>query len=44
MDYRDLKGSAPGMRVEDGHLIIASIQKNSEGYYVTTLMNVISLI
>lgn len=22
MDYRDLKGSAPGMRVEDGNLVI----------------------
>jgi len=34
-----LKASAPGMRVEDGHLIIASIQKNSEGYYLCEANN-----
>jgi Down syndrome cell adhesion protein len=39
MDYRDLKGSAPGMRVEDGNLVIAAIPKQAEGYYLCEANN-----
>ena len=39
MDYRDLKGYGPGMRVEDGHLVIAAIPKHAEGYYLCEANN-----
>jgi len=39
MDYRDLKGSAPGMRVEDGQLVIDAIPKQAEGYYLCEASN-----
>ncbi|CAL8111483.1 unnamed protein product [Orchesella dallaii] len=39
MDYRDLKGSAPGMRVEDGALVIAAVPKQAEGYYLCEANN-----
>ncbi|XP_035704480.1 Down syndrome cell adhesion molecule-like protein Dscam2 isoform X15 [Folsomia candida] len=39
MDYRDLKGSAPGMRVEDGNLVISAIPKQAEGYYLCEANN-----
>lgn len=39
IDYRDLKGSAPGMRVEDGHLVIAAVPKQAEGYYLCEASN-----
>ena len=39
MDYRDLKGSAPGMRVEDGNLMVSAIPKQAEGYYLCEANN-----
>ena len=39
MDYRELSRFAPGMRVEDGHLVINNIPKQVEGYYLCEANN-----
>lgn len=38
-NYIDLKPNNPNMRVEDGTLSIANIQKSNEGYYLCEAVN-----
>ncbi|XP_052739467.1 cell adhesion molecule Dscam2 isoform X7 [Bicyclus anynana] len=38
-DYKDLKPNNPNVKVEDGTLMIANIQKTNEGYYLCEAVN-----
>nr|XP_026486334.1 Down syndrome cell adhesion molecule-like protein Dscam2 isoform X28 [Vanessa tameamea] len=38
-DYKDLKPNNPNVKVEDGTLTIANIQKTNEGYYLCEAVN-----
>ncbi|CAH0581346.1 unnamed protein product [Chrysodeixis includens] len=38
-DYKDLKPNNPNVKVEDGTLSIANIQKTNEGYYLCEAVN-----
>ncbi|XP_063620535.1 cell adhesion molecule Dscam2 isoform X49 [Cydia splendana] len=38
-DYKDLKPNNPNVKVEDGALSIANIQKTNEGYYLCEAVN-----
>lgn len=38
-DYKDLKPNNPNVKVEDGALNIANIQKTNEGYYLCEAVN-----
>ncbi|KAJ0175513.1 hypothetical protein K1T71_008672 [Dendrolimus kikuchii] len=38
-DYKDLKPNDPNVKVEDGTLTIANIQKTNEGYYLCEAVN-----